>query len=95
MSIDVSEEHVAFIFRVSCFAYSSTLKVEATYFAETSVDFLLQGVISEKIEELFSSSLNFKRVGSGTPQVSRGLLEAAPCPHQPQLEHGVGDLGAQ
>jgi hypothetical protein len=41
---------------VSYLAYSSTLKMEATYSFETSVDInILQGVISEKIE-LFTTT---------------------------------------
>jgi hypothetical protein len=78
MLIDVSEDHVVFIFRISYLAYSSTLKIEATYFSETSVDFGLHGVISEKIE-FINSSFNFKRVRSGTYPIYRAVCLKLRC----------------
>jgi hypothetical protein len=42
---------------VSCSAYSSTLKIEAIYPSETSVDFNgLHGVISQKIEPFMTTA---------------------------------------
>jgi hypothetical protein len=40
---------------VSCFAYSSTLKMEATCFSETTVDFQLTTRRLFQITELFST----------------------------------------
>jgi hypothetical protein len=66
MQTDISEEHVAYIFRVeaelakffllvSCLSYSWTLKMDATCSFETSVDFNgLHGSMSQKIK-LFTS----------------------------------------
>jgi hypothetical protein len=43
---------------VSCLAYSSTLKMEATCFSETSVDFQgLHGVIFQKIELFITTAV--------------------------------------
>jgi hypothetical protein len=51
-STDISEEHVAVVFKlVSCLLYSSTLKREAICYSETSVNFNgVHGVISQKTE---------------------------------------------